>query len=41
VISVFHDTAVVEAVADRVVVLSDGVVQEVVTLAEYDGGELG
>ena len=40
VIGVFHDTDVVEAVADRVVVLDDGTLQEAVPVAEYDGGQI-
>ncbi len=37
VIGVFHDTDVVEAVANRVVVLDDGMLQAVVPVAEFDG----
>jgi alpha-D-ribose 1-methylphosphonate 5-triphosphate synthase subunit PhnL len=37
VIGVFHNTAVVEAVADRVVVLDDGRLQRVVPVDAYDG----
>ncbi|GGN21474.1 phosphonate C-P lyase system protein PhnL [Halarchaeum nitratireducens] len=37
VIGVFHDTNVVEAVADRVVVLDDGRLDRVVPVDEYDG----
>lgn len=40
VIGVFHDTDVVEAVADRVVVLDDGTLQAVAPVAEYDGGQI-
>jgi alpha-D-ribose 1-methylphosphonate 5-triphosphate synthase subunit PhnL len=38
VIGVFHDTDVVEAVADRVVVLDDGSLRSVVPVAAFDGG---
>jgi alpha-D-ribose 1-methylphosphonate 5-triphosphate synthase subunit PhnL len=41
VVGVFHNSGVVEAVADRVVVLDDGQVRTVVPAAEYDGGGLG
>ncbi len=41
VVGVFHNSGVVEAVADRVVVLDDGQVRAVVPAAEYDGGGLG
>src|SRR6056297_2843945 len=37
VVGVFHNTAVIEAVADRVVVLDDGALQRVVPIAAYDG----
>jgi len=37
VVGVFHDTAVVEAVADRVLVLEDGRLQRVVPIEAYDG----
>ena len=37
VIGVFHDTEVVEAVADRVLVLKDGRLQRVVPIEAYDG----
>ena len=37
VLGVFHNRAVVEAVADRVVVLDDARVERVVPIAEYDG----
>jgi alpha-D-ribose 1-methylphosphonate 5-triphosphate synthase subunit PhnL len=37
VIGVFHDTDVVEAVADRVVVLDDGRIQAVLPIEEFDG----
>ncbi|WP_336326509.1 phosphonate C-P lyase system protein PhnL [Halovenus sp. HT40] len=38
VIGVFHNTDVVETVADRVVALDNGQLQAVVPVAEYDGG---
>jgi alpha-D-ribose 1-methylphosphonate 5-triphosphate synthase subunit PhnL len=38
VVGVFHDTDVVEAVADRVVVLEDGTLREVLPVEEFDGG---
>ena len=38
VIGVFHNTEVVESVADRVVALDNGQLQSVVPVAEYDGG---
>ena len=41
VVGVFHDTDVVEAVADRVVVLDDGSLQSVVPVAAFDGGVVG
>jgi alpha-D-ribose 1-methylphosphonate 5-triphosphate synthase subunit PhnL len=41
VIGVFHNTDVVEAVADRVVMLDDGTLRAVVPVTEYDGGILG
>jgi alpha-D-ribose 1-methylphosphonate 5-triphosphate synthase subunit PhnL len=41
VVGVFHNTAVIEAVADRVVVLDDGVLQRVVPVADYDGEVVG
>ncbi len=37
VVGVFHDTDVVEAVADRVLVLEDGRLQRVVPVEAYDG----
>lgn len=37
VVGVFHDTDVVAAIADRVVVLDDGRLQQVVPVADYDG----
>jgi len=37
VIGVFHNTAVIEAVADRVVMLEDGQLQGVVPVDDYDG----
>lgn len=37
VVGVFHDRDVVEAVADRVVVLDDARVERVVSVAEYEG----
>lgn len=37
VVAVFHDTEVVEAVADRVLVLKDGRLQRVVPIEAYDG----
>lgn len=37
VIGVFHDTDVVQAVADRVVVLDDGRIQAVLPIEEFDG----
>lgn len=37
VVAVFHDTEVVEAVADRVLVLEDGRLQRVVPIEAYDG----
>ena len=41
VVGVFHNTAVIEAVADRVVVLDDGVLQRVVPIDEYEGEVVG
>jgi alpha-D-ribose 1-methylphosphonate 5-triphosphate synthase subunit PhnL len=38
VVGVFHDRTVVEALADRVLVLDDGRVDRVVPVAEFDGG---
>jgi len=37
VVGVFHNTDVVQRVADRVVVLADGLLNEVIPIAEYDG----
>jgi alpha-D-ribose 1-methylphosphonate 5-triphosphate synthase subunit PhnL len=37
VVGVFHNTDVVEAIADRVVVLDDGQLQKIVPVGEYDG----
>jgi alpha-D-ribose 1-methylphosphonate 5-triphosphate synthase subunit PhnL len=37
VVGVFHNTTVVQAVADRVVVLADGRLQRVCAIEEYDG----
>ncbi|MFB6250080.1 MAG: phosphonate C-P lyase system protein PhnL [Halobellus sp.] len=37
VVGVFHDTEVVEAVADRVLVLEDGRLQRVIPIEAYDG----
>ena len=41
VVGVFHNTAVIEAVADRVVVLDDGELKRVVPVDEYDGEVVG
>jgi alpha-D-ribose 1-methylphosphonate 5-triphosphate synthase subunit PhnL len=41
VVGVFHDTGVVETVADRVVVLDDGSLEAVVPVEEYDEEVLG
>uniref|UniRef100_UPI00262C0A8C ATP-binding cassette domain-containing protein n=1 Tax=Natronomonas sp. TaxID=2184060 RepID=UPI00262C0A8C len=41
VIGVFHDADVVEAVADRVVMLADGRVDAIAPVAAYDGGVPG
>lgn len=41
VVGVFHNTAVIEAVADRVVVLDDAQVDRIVPIADYDGEVVG
>jgi alpha-D-ribose 1-methylphosphonate 5-triphosphate synthase subunit PhnL len=41
VVGVFHDTDVVDAVADRVLVLEDGRLQRVVPIEAYDGEVVG
>jgi alpha-D-ribose 1-methylphosphonate 5-triphosphate synthase subunit PhnL len=41
VVGVFHNTAVIEAVADRVVVLDDGRVERIVPIADYEGEVVG
>jgi alpha-D-ribose 1-methylphosphonate 5-triphosphate synthase subunit PhnL len=41
VVGVFHNTAVIEAVADRVVVLDDGELQRAVPVADYEGAVVG
>jgi alpha-D-ribose 1-methylphosphonate 5-triphosphate synthase subunit PhnL len=41
VVGVFHNTAVIEAVADRVVVLDDGALQRLVPIGEYEGEVVG
>jgi alpha-D-ribose 1-methylphosphonate 5-triphosphate synthase subunit PhnL len=41
VVGVFHDTNVVETVADRVVVLDDGRLREVLPVEAFDGGVVG
>ncbi|MDS0278064.1 ATP-binding cassette domain-containing protein [Halomicroarcula sp. S1AR25-4] len=41
VVGVFHNTAVIEAVADRVVVLDDGKLQRVVPVADFEGEVVG
>ena len=41
VVGVFHNTAVIEAVADRVVVLDDGRVDRIVPVEEFEGAVVG
>jgi len=41
VVGVFHNTAVIEAVADRVVVLDDGQLQRIVPIEAYEGAVVG
>lgn len=41
VVGVFHNTAVIEAVADRVVVLDEGRVERIVPIADYEGEVVG
>jgi len=41
VVGVFHETDVVEAVADRVVVLDDGCLREVLPVEQFDGEVVG
>jgi alpha-D-ribose 1-methylphosphonate 5-triphosphate synthase subunit PhnL len=41
VVGVFHDVDVVETVADRVVVLDDGRLREVLPVADFDNGVVG
>ncbi|WP_262177186.1 phosphonate C-P lyase system protein PhnL [Haloarcula laminariae] len=41
VVGVFHNTAVIEAVADRVVVLDDGRVDRIVPVADFEGAVVG
>ncbi|NLV08328.1 ATP-binding cassette domain-containing protein [Haloarcula rubripromontorii] len=41
VVGVFHNTAVIEAVADRVVVLGNGALQGIVPIEAYEGAVVG